>query len=116
MWHQLEHTARNHGGRLSARVRIPARSTWFDGHFPGDPVLPAVAQLGVIRDLIDQALDGHPGVAAYRRVKFKRMIRPREVLDIIAEPKTPGEAYTFRITVGDEVACTGTVVVRTAAP
>ncbi|HEY6000632.1 MAG TPA: hypothetical protein VI078_15200 [bacterium] len=94
-------------------VWVPADSPWFDGHFPGQPVLPGIAQLAMVADLIQSALGLPARVAEVSRVRFKQMILPGEQLQVSAEPR-PGRdgAYAFRITRGETPVCSGTMVVK----
>ncbi len=68
-------------------VEIPASSPWFEGHFPGHPILPGIAQLA----LVESAL-GAP-LAEVRAVKLRRPVGPGEVLDLsLGDPD--GEGWT----------------------
>jgi acyl-coenzyme A synthetase/AMP-(fatty) acid ligase/3-hydroxymyristoyl/3-hydroxydecanoyl-(acyl carrier protein) dehydratase len=72
---------RREGDRLLVELRVPAGLAYFRGHFEGWPVLPGVAQLGVIA--VREALAAWPELRALRRVrqlKFKRPIGPDQVL------------------------------------
>jgi 3-hydroxyacyl-[acyl-carrier-protein] dehydratase len=115
MWHRIDHILRADSGKISADITVPARSAWFDGHFPKDPLLPGIAQLSMARDLLCRALPLPLETAGFRRVKFKRMIRPGERLTITAEPGRGGDQYQFRIMVAGDIACSGTISVRPAA-
>lgn len=48
----------------------------FAGHFPGNPLLPAVVQLAVVRHGVARLLGRSPAPSFLERVKFKGMIRP----------------------------------------
>lgn len=56
---------------------VPEDSVFFEGHFEGDPIFPAVAQLSeiivpaVTRTWADLAVP-----SAFRRVKFTKILRP----------------------------------------
>ena len=94
-------------GRLKADVRIPADSPWFDGHFPGKPLLPGVAQLGLVRDLIRRA-SGRPGcVVRVSRVRFKQMILPDQPLNVTVEAPDSSGCHRFRISSEQGVISTG---------
>jgi len=90
---------------------VPADASWFDGHFPGWPVLPGIAQLGMVYELVRHALDGSVRVVEVSRVRFKQRIAPDDRLTVVAESRTGGGRYAFRISRGDEVVCTGTMTV-----
>lgn len=117
MWHGMSISDRKQSadGTLSAEVHVPAGASWFDGHFPGWPVLPGIAQLGMVYGLVRHALGGPVRVAEVSRVRFKQMIVPDDRLTVVAESR-PGGRYAFRITRRDEIMCTGTMTVATAQP
>jgi len=102
---------------MVADVRVPEESPWFDGHFPGHPVLPGIAQLGMVADLIQEALGFPARVVEVGRVRFKQMILPGDQLQVSAEPR-PGRdgAYAFRLTRQETVVCSGTMLVRSVGP
>lgn len=93
---------------IRSTVQIQPDSAWFDGHFPGNPVLPGIAQLSVVFDAVRKALDGRPGIKGFKKVKFKQIIKPGDALDISATPDAGGTgAFSFQITVKDEIVCRG---------
>lgn len=113
MWYEL--SFRNHAGadQLSADVYVPAESPWFSGHFPGNPVLPGVAQLGMVYEVIRHALDCPVRVLEISRVKFKRMILPEDRLTIMVAPRSGRSGpYAFRIVEQEELVCSGTMTVE----
>jgi len=93
---------------ISATVTVPGDSPWFSGHFPGNPVLPAIAQISIVLDLIRQAVKKPVILKTFHRVKFKRIILPDEEMDITAFQidGTPMD-FAFQIRVGGDVACKG---------
>lgn len=61
---------------VNATCSFPATFIGFQGHFPGNPILPAVIQLAAIRCIAEQALGYSLCVQEYSRTKFKAMIEP----------------------------------------
>jgi 3-hydroxyacyl-[acyl-carrier-protein] dehydratase len=115
MWYDLASSVVNESQALRVEVHIPPGSPWFDGHFPGAPVLPGIAQLGMVLDLIRQAFNEPVRVTEVSRVRFKQIILPDDRLTVSAEPR-PGRAgtYAFRIAKGEELVCSGTMIVKAA--
>jgi 3-hydroxymyristoyl/3-hydroxydecanoyl-(acyl carrier protein) dehydratase len=97
---------------LCADVHVPAGSLWFHGHFPGNPILPGVAQLGMVFELIRQSFQQDLCVTRVSRVRFKQMILPDDRLCVRAAPKAgrSGE-YAFRILKKEELVCIGDMAV-----
>jgi len=88
-------------------------SPWFGGHFPENPILPGIAQLEMAIDAIRLVGKRNLSVTGFRKVRFKRVIRPGEKLKVIATPRKSHEgSYAFRILVEDELACNGVLFVK----
>ena len=104
-------------GSITAEVVIDTADPWFDGHFPGKPVLPAVAQLALVRELIRSTVVQDAEVAGFRRVKFKEMIQPGEPLSIsVAGKKGPDDVFAFKVVCAGRLACSGSMILRRGAP
>ena len=93
---------------LDAEMAFPPDGEWFDGHFPGFPILPGVAQLFFLRLFAMRAFGEFPGAASYRNIKFKRPIRPGERVRLKIE-RTENCEILFEYSVAGETASSGTV-------
>lgn len=86
--------------------------TGFRGHFPDNPILPAIVQLAAVRYLCERALGRDLSPQKYDKIKFKGIIRPNDRL-VVAVDLSGGETGwhgTFSLTQEDaEVAATGIV-------
>jgi 3-hydroxymyristoyl/3-hydroxydecanoyl-(acyl carrier protein) dehydratase len=61
----------------------PADAFFFDGHFPDDAVLPAVAQLAALAEpLARRRWPALGALARASRLKFLRVVRPGEALTL----------------------------------
>ncbi len=106
------------GNRIQAQVTVDSQSPWFQGHFPGNPVLPGVAQLIVVSQLIRYVHGNNIFIAGIRNVRFKRIVRPDTSLRVMIETSRKDECrYTFRIECDQELAGKGVLSVarKTAA-
>ena len=113
MWYNLKEITRSAENEISADIHVPQDSPWFDGHFPADPILPGVAQIGLVLDVISKAHNQDLKASSVRRVRFKRIIRPDDKLKIMAVPlKQENDSYSFRIMIQDEVVCSGVMTVE----
>jgi len=113
LWHLLNHKAQSVSGEISASIEIKPDSNWFSGHFPGDPILPGVAQLGMVFDAINHHCCQELKITKLKRVRFKQIIRPDECLKLFAQPvKGNSSSYSFKILVREKLACTGIMTVE----
>ena len=113
MWYKLKEMNRSEANEISADIHVPSDSLWFDGHFPEEPILPGVAQIGMVFDAIRKAHNQELKISSVRRVRFKRIIRPDDQLKVIATPlKQNDGSYSFRILVKDETVCSGVMTVE----
>jgi len=62
----------------TANLCCPADFPGFAGHFPNEPILPAVMQLLAVRLLVEAVAQTPLVVVAVERLKFKGMVRPGE--------------------------------------
>jgi 3-hydroxyacyl-[acyl-carrier-protein] dehydratase len=119
-WHTLECGSGAEPDRVEALATAPLGSPWFDGHFPGQPILPGIAMIAMAFDAARQkeAREGKRiRLKAVKRVRFKKPVRPEEPfkLALKCEQKESGISYNFTILLSDEVACTGTLTVERLA-
>ena len=93
---------------LEAELVFPADGEWFNGHFPGFPVLPGVAQLFFVRHFARKVFSDFPDAGTYRRIKFRRLVRPDE--HVLLEVGRAGPcAFSFKMSVGEAIASSGLV-------
>lgn len=110
MWYTLKNLSINSDRTITAEAQVAADCVWFDGHFPQKPILPGVAQLTLVADILHRALGRPVVVEQVSRVRFKQMIQPDEVIAISLSPtNTDAAAYGFRLANGAELICSGTL-------
>jgi 3-hydroxymyristoyl/3-hydroxydecanoyl-(acyl carrier protein) dehydratase len=114
-WHRIDAIRKMAGGEIAAKVTVPADSPWFSGHFPGNPVLPGIAQIDIVFDIINTASGkGHVLKKVYR-TKYRRVIGPDEQIDVVVFPSDPaGDNWRFEINAGSQTACRGRLQARAA--
>ncbi len=111
MWYKVVKTEKTADIELSAQVTTSASSPWYSGHFPGTPILPGIAQLGMVVDLISKFSNKELHLKNLSRVKFKKLITPGELLYIYACPARKEDSYSFRIEIGGQEVCSGIITV-----
>jgi 3-hydroxymyristoyl/3-hydroxydecanoyl-(acyl carrier protein) dehydratase len=100
-------------GTITAETAVGADDPWFEGHFPEEPVLPAVAQLALAWEAIGALAGRQWRLAGFRRVKFKEMIRPGQRLLLTAVARDEGGShFAFRLHCAGRLACTGSLLLE----
>lgn len=101
---------------VSGTFDFPADSLVFAGHFPGEPILPAVVQLTLVRLLAVLALQRKLVPAGVGRIKFNRIVRPAEPVQVtvkLAQQQTIWAA-AFNIKRLAETVASGTILFNEA--
>jgi 3-hydroxymyristoyl/3-hydroxydecanoyl-(acyl carrier protein) dehydratase len=112
-WYSLSNIRQPSSSELVAEAIVPVNSPWFSGHFPGEPILPGVAQLGMVYDAIKQVYGNNLIISEIKRIKFKQIIKPNEKIQIITTKKNDsGNLYSFKIMVDSQIACNGMMTVE----
>jgi len=89
---------------------IPGTSPYFDGHFPGFPILPAVAQTELIIRFAARYFGTTISPSQIRRVKFTNFIKPNARLLLKLEKKEKSVSFNIRSPENDIIYSTGTVI------
>jgi len=112
-WYLLTHLNHSSSNEIFADAEVMPDSPWFSGHFPGDPILPGIAQLAMVFDVITQLGNQNLKISGIRKVRFKQIIRPNDNLRIIATPhKGNATSFSFQVKVKEEVACSGIMITK----
>lgn len=79
-----------------ASVTLNVQHKIFEGHFPGQPVLPGVCQLQMVKELLERATTDKLFLSEAANCKFLQMIDPTQtnVLAITIDYKKEAEAVT----------------------
>ena len=110
-WHSLVLEESNRQDGIVARAETGSGSPWFAGHFPGEPILPGIAQLHMVFEAIQKAGGIKLKLKGLKRVRFKKVIQPEDEIKIVTGPLENNPfAFSFRIVVGDELASSGILI------
>ena len=112
-WYSLRNTDFLSSNEIIMEAEVGPDSPWFSGHFPGEPILPGVAQLEMALDAIKRLNQKSLRISGVKRVRFKQVIRPDDKLRITVAPhKKDTLSYLFRIMVNGELASSGILMVE----
>ena len=96
---------------ITAAARVDAGSQWYDGHFPGQPILPGMGIIALVKEAI-VAAECRQGnavtITGMTRVRFRLPVRPGEAMEIrITRPAAGGGRYPFVVSLAGEAVCSG---------
>jgi 3-hydroxymyristoyl/3-hydroxydecanoyl-(acyl carrier protein) dehydratase len=86
---------RRAGACLTAELDLSPGEIQFEGHFPGTPILPAVAQIGWAVNLARDAFPLPSRFSALRSLKFLRVVQPPVRLTIELTLRDDGRSVDF---------------------
>ena len=95
---------------------FPPDSEVFSGHFPGEPILPAVVQLTLVRLLAVRFLQRRLVPAGVGRIKFNRIVKPAESVQVTVKLENQQALWTavFIIKRQAEIVASGTIAYNEA--
>jgi 3-hydroxymyristoyl/3-hydroxydecanoyl-(acyl carrier protein) dehydratase len=95
---------KNADGEILVTWSVPENLPYFEGHFPGNPILPGVALL----DLIQVLLDGQ--FQLIKSAKFTEIIRPLDTLTIKAKLDPSNNFWSVQVFNQNDVSVCKTVL------
>jgi 3-hydroxymyristoyl/3-hydroxydecanoyl-(acyl carrier protein) dehydratase/predicted hotdog family 3-hydroxylacyl-ACP dehydratase len=94
-------------------VEIPSESPAFRGHFPGRPILPAVAQLALVEQGIARLAGADsarsPAIVEISGLRLRRTVGPGDSLTLRLGAANPTGMHRFEIRSGDASVSGGSV-------
>lgn len=75
---------------LVLTFRVPVDLPFFEGHFPGHPILPGVVALGWLLAGAEQFLERPLGAVELLNVKFQVVVLPGAEVELSVVPQTGG--------------------------
>jgi 3-hydroxyacyl-[acyl-carrier-protein] dehydratase len=80
------------GFDIKAELIVNANHQIFEGHFPGQPVVPGVCMMQMVKEIMEVVLQKKINLVKAHEMKFLAVIDPQQNNDIHAQLKyTPGE-------------------------
>jgi uncharacterized membrane protein/acyl-CoA synthetase (AMP-forming)/AMP-acid ligase II/3-hydroxymyristoyl/3-hydroxydecanoyl-(acyl carrier protein) dehydratase len=95
---------------VSLEFSIPDTSPYFDGHFTGFPILPAVAQMELVIRFSARYLGTSVVFSELKRVKYTNFIQPFTPLLMKLEKKEKTISFKINSSNNETVYSTGTVI------
>ena len=98
---------------ITAQFIVKSGSPWFEGHFPDNPIVPGIAQMNMIFDLMQRTMGPGLKLEGFKRVRFKQLIRPDTPISVLIKPgkKSPNR-FEYQLTADQKIVCTGFIDMR----
>lgn len=80
-------------GKLTCTITYNSAHPIFLGHFPGQPVVPGVCTMDMIKDLLEEALDQKLLLRSTGQVKFLQLILPQACPNVSIAWELKDEGY-----------------------
>jgi 3-hydroxyacyl-[acyl-carrier-protein] dehydratase len=74
-----------HQGSIEAVIEINPTHQIFEGHFPGQPVVPGVCMLQMVKEILESSMKKKLILLHADHIKFLSMIDPRKTTSIRTE-------------------------------
>ena len=100
---------RRTGEAVTLALDLPGDCPAIDGHFPGTPVLPAVAQVDWAIRFARAHFPLPPRFSALRSIKFLRIVQPPVRLTLELAPTADGRGVAFTYAQGGAACSTGRI-------
>lgn len=88
-------------------VHVPIDLRYLEGHFPGNPIVPGVAQLLLVERAIRRAFPELGAPKGLARLKFEARIDPGD--DVVVELDRADDKVRFSIVRGETTCSRGTL-------
>ncbi|MFO7801493.1 MAG: hypothetical protein R6V55_04245 [Desulfovermiculus sp.] len=107
-WHTVQSVHTTSQDAVQARVLLPENSQWFDGHFPGEPILPGIAQLAMVEEIVRRGFGVWYRLLTVDKVRFKKVIRPGDEVSVLVCRKNHDQMFfSFQVLHQGDLACGG---------
>jgi 3-hydroxyacyl-[acyl-carrier-protein] dehydratase len=80
--------------KISAKWCVSKDLPYFEGHFPKNPILPAVALIDLVTELLSITLKKPVKMKAVSSAKFLEPITPKDIISIELNASTNTEAWS----------------------
>jgi 3-hydroxyacyl-[acyl-carrier-protein] dehydratase len=92
--------------QISAEFCFRGDLDLFVGHFPGNPILPGIIQIEMVKFSVEQALAHDYGIRSIKKIKFVSLIYPEVSIHISIHliPSDDGLAVNATLKTGNKIA------------
>ena len=98
---------------VTLELSIPETSPYFDGHFPGFPILSGAAQVDLVVRFAEEHFCITIDISKIKRIKFSNIIRPDNQLVLFIKSDKGNIVFKIASPEGETVYSSGTMTMRT---
>jgi 3-hydroxyacyl-[acyl-carrier-protein] dehydratase len=102
-FYTIEHIKREPNS-FSCKVAFNSHHDIFKGHFPGQPVVPGVCMMEMVKELLEQQVDKFLWMRNAAQVKFLQLITPDEQPVINVSWNEDGDNYNVNASFNNNAA------------
>lgn len=97
---------------MIATIEVPSSGAWFEGHFPGRPILPGVAELALAVDALARVAGRPVSLRGIAFARLRQLVFPGDRLELAAREL---DATRLRIDLkrGDDLVANGELILGT---
>lgn len=85
-------------GKLHAVIHINPEHNIFEGHFPGQPVVPGVCMVQIVKELMERATEQKLTFSTGHQIKFLQLLVPAKEDAIKVTISWKEEEHTYPVT------------------
>ena len=74
---------KNTDSEITANIKLNANHEIFEGHFPGNPIMPGVCMMQIIKELTEEVLGKELALQTSTNIKFMAKINPETDPDLV---------------------------------
>jgi len=74
---------KNTDSEITASIKLNANHEIFEGHFPGNPIMPGVCMMQIIKELTEEVLAKELVLQTSTNIKFMAKINPETDPDLV---------------------------------
>lgn len=93
---------------MSVRIHVPADGPLFEGHFPGRPILPGVAELSMVAHALAPP-SSSGAIRAVPFLRFRQLVLPGDTLEVTSSTRSAEGATRFEVRRSGEVVSNGAI-------
>lgn len=106
---EIERTA----NEIRYRLDFPATSGFFAGHFPGNPILPGVAQVQICIEVLAKSLARPIHLRKLESVRYRRPVTPETVCELTVQLPDDEGRVVFRLVCSEGLVADGRMLLVT---